>query len=336
MPPIRLIASALSLVANPAAAQTAAPLPKNERVGVWQAPVSATQLPLWPASVALAKPDSGARPEGTGNGTGLVARRLWHWASYVTRPTLTLYRPKGRNTGAAMLVMPGGGFEVIATDLEGTEICDWLTRLGMTCAVLKYRVPQAWPGGTRPTRLLALEDAQRAMALLRAKAGTLGIDPHRIGAIGFSAGAYLVANLSNADALSYPPRDAIDRQPTRPDVAVMLYTARLWDDGHGPNNLVLQPWARISAKAPPTLIFQAMNDSIDDVRHPMAYALALSAAGVPVDLRLYAIGGHAFGLRPTAAPITRRWPADLLRWLSDRRFGVSPRPSPLPSRGGVR
>lgn len=303
-----------------------APLPKNERPGVWQPGDGGEQLPLWPASVPLATPDSGGRAEATGNGTGLVAGRLWHWASYVTRPTLTLYRPRAAASRAAMLVIPGGGFEVVATDLEGTEICDWMTRQGMACAMLKYRVPQAWPGGRRPARLLALEDAQRAMALLRADAAALGIDNHRIGAIGFSAGAYLVANLSNAEGLSYPPRDAIDRQPTRPDVAVMLYTARLWDGHRGPTTLDLAPWVTISAAAPPTLIIQAMNDPMDDVRHPIAYALGLKAAGVPVDLRLYAEGGHAFGLRATAAPVTTQWPGELRQWLRDHRF-LAPEPT---------
>lgn len=146
-------------------------IPKDERQRLWQPPAGGTQVSLWPASISLAKPDTGDRPEGTGNGTGLVGGRRWHWASYVTRPTMTVFRPKGRNTGAAMLVLPGGGFEVVATDLEGTEICDWVIRQGMTCAMLKYRTPQVWPRVNgkqqRPTVLLALEDSQRAMGLLR-------------------------------------------------------------------------------------------------------------------------------------------------------------------------
>ncbi|MEK9212539.1 hypothetical protein [Sphingomonas sp. 2378] len=93
-------------------------------------------MPLWPASVALAKPDTGDEAEATGNGSPLVGGRKWHWASYVTRPTMTIYRPKGRNTGATMLVLPGGGFYAVATDLEGTEICDWVVTKGMTCVML--------------------------------------------------------------------------------------------------------------------------------------------------------------------------------------------------------
>lgn len=296
-------------------------VPKMERAGVWQPDADGEQLPLWPASTPLAKPDSGDRPEGTGNGTGLVGGRKWHWVSYVTRPTMTVYRPKGHNGGTAMLVLPGGGFEVIATDLEGTEICDWVVQQGMTCAVLKYRVPQAWPQKDgmqqRPGILLGLEDAQRAMGLLRQRASSYGIDPHKIGVIGFSAGAYLAANMSNTEERTYRIADAADRQSPRPDFAIVAYTARMLDDSKGKNSLALKPWVTISPKAPPTLILHAMNDPTDAIRQPMAYALALNDAGVPVDMRLYARGGHAFGMRPTADPISREWPGQVRQWLHD-------------------
>jgi acetyl esterase/lipase len=252
-----------------------------------------------------------------------VGGRKWHWATYITRPTMTIYRPKGRNTGAAMLVIPGGGFYAVATDLEGTEVCDWVTRQGMTCAMLKYRTPQVWPRvdgkQQRPKVLLGLEDAQRAISLLRERAATYGIDPHRIGAIGFSAGAYLVINMSNTAERTYPLTDAADQHSPRPDFAVVAYNARVLDNSKGRNSLELKPWVEISRQAPPTLIIHAMNDPVDDVREPMAYALALNDAGVPVDMRLYAKGGHAFGMRPTADPITRRWPQHLEEWLRDMK-----------------
>ena len=299
-------------------------MPKVEREGVWQPTAGGTQVPLWPADVPLAKPDTGNRPEATGNGSPLVGGRMWHWASYVTRPTMTIYKPEGRNTGAAMMVLPGGGFSAVATDLEGSEICDWVVRRGMTCVMLKYRTPQVWPnvGGRqqRPRVLLALEDAQRAMGLLRQRASTYGLDPRKIGVIGFSAGAYLVANMSNTEERTFTIGDAADRQSPRPDFAIVVYTARMLDNSGGKNSLELQSWVRISPTAPPTLIIHAMNDSVDDVRQAMAYALALNDAGVPVDLRLYAKGGHAFGMRPTSDPITSEWPGHVEQWL--RALGV--------------
>jgi len=301
-------------------------VPKVEKEGAWQPTDGGTQIPLWPANVPLTKPDSGNHPEFTGNGSPLVAGRKWHWATYVTRPTMTIYRPKGRNTGAAMLVIPGGGFYAVATDLEGTEICNWVISQGMTCAMLKYRTPQVWPREdgkqVRPKVLLGLEDAQRAISLLRERASTYEIDPHKIGAIGFSAGAYLVINMSNTVERTYSLTDAADRQSPRPDFAIVAYNARVLDDSKGKNNLELKPWVQISPEAPPTLIIHAMNDPVDDVRQPMAYALALNDAGVPVDMRLYAKGGHAFGMRPTADPITNEWPGEVKQWMQN--IGVLP------------
>jgi len=296
-------------------------VPKVEREGIWQPTPGGTQVPLWPANVALAKPDTGDHPEATGNGSPLVGGKMWHWASYVTRPTMTIYRPRGRNTGAAMMVLPGGGFYAVATDLEGTEICDWIVQQGMTCVMVKYRTPQVWPKANgkqqRPKVLWGLEDAQRAMGLLRQRASVYGIDPHKIGVIGFSAGAYLVANMSNTEERTYALTDAADRQSPRPDFAIVAYTARMLDSSKGKNSLDLQPWVKISPQAPPTLIIHAMNDPTDDVRHGMAYALALNDAGVSVDMRLYARGGHAFGMRPTADPITREWPGQVKQWLKN-------------------
>lgn len=296
-------------------------VPIVSRPGVWQAPVGGRQEPLWTADVPLAKPDSGDAPEITGNGSRIVGDRPWHWAASVTRPTMTVFRPKGHNSGTAMLVLPGGGFEVVAMDLEGTEICDWAVRQGITCAVLKYRVPQKWPvvngRQQRPKVLLGLEDAQRAMGLLRQRAARYGVDPHRIGVVGFSAGAYLAAAISNTEARTYPIADAADRQSPRPDFAVVAYTARMLDDSKGRNSLELRPWVTISPKAPPTLILHAMNDRTDPIRQPLAYALALTDAGVPVDMRLYAKGGHAFGMRPGRDPVTREWPGALAQWLRD-------------------
>lgn len=331
MPRLRLILPTLVAIGIAGAAcgqasKSGAPtapieVPKVEREGVWQPTAGGVQVPLWPADVALAKPDTGDHPEATGNGSPLVGGRKWHWASYVTRPTMTIYRPKGRNTRTAVMVLPGGGFYAVATDLEGTEICDWIVRQGITCVMLKYRTPQVWPKvdgmQVRPKVLLALEDAQRAMGLLRQRSATYGIDSHRIGVIGFSAGAFLVANMSNTEERAYPLADAADRQSPRPDFAIMAYGARMLDESKGRNTLGLKPWVKISPKAPPTLLIHAMNDPVDDIREPMAYALALNDAGVPVDMRLYAKGGHAFGMRATADPITTQWPEQVRQWLHD-------------------
>lgn len=296
------------------------PIPKVEHEGVpWVPGPGGQQIALWPEGLAIQPPDEN-RPEMTGSGSPLVAGRTWNWATFVTRPTMTIYRPAQKRSRGAVLVLPGGGYVAVAMDLEGTEICDWVTSQGLTCIVLKYRTPVAWRRGQPPETLLPLQDAQRAMGLLRQRAADYGIDPNQIGVIGFSAGAHLAAAISNADARTYDRVDAADDLALRPNYAVLLYTGRLWDRTGPRNNLTLAPWVEISRSAPPTLLIHAMNDPVDDVRHAMAYALALHDAGVPVDLRVFAGGCHAFGLRPTDDPITTQWPGMVLQWLRDIRM----------------
>ena len=286
---------------------------------IWQPGPEGEQIALWPDEVELDLPNYEGNPEMIGSGSPLVAGRTWNWATYISRPTMTIYKPKGENTGAAMLVLPGGGYAAVAMDLEGTEICDWITQHGVTCVVLKYRVPQVWRRengvGIPPDRLFALEDAQRAMSLLRDRSVSYDIDPNKVGVIGFSAGAHLATALSNADGTAYPPVDPADTQSWRPNYAIVMYLGRSLARRNPGMDLSLAQWAKVSAEAPPTLLIHAMNDSANDVRHAMAYGLALDAVGVPVDMRFYATGCHAFGLRPTSDPITTEWPIQAVRWL---------------------
>ena len=298
---------------------TAAPttIKKVSRTMVWKPGPEGDQVPLWPEGLAIQRPESD-KPEEVGNGSKLVAGRPWTYATYVSRPTMTIYRAKGRNTRAAILVLPGGGYEAVAMDLEGTEICDWITKQGVTCIVLKYRVPQAWHHDhveNAPKVQLALQDAQRAMGLLRTRASSYGIDTHKIGVIGFSAGGHLAAAVSNAEKRIYKPVDAADHEPSRPDFAILLYPGHLWAENSPKTSLKLSPWVEIRADAPPTLLIHSMSDPTDNVRHSLAYGLALNDVGVPVEMHLYARGGHAFGMRPTSDPITTEWPKLVVKWL---------------------
>ena len=290
---------------------------KVSRPMVWEPGPEGNQVPLWPAGLAIQRPESD-KPEEVGNGSRLVAGRPWHWATYVSRPTMTIYPPEGRNTRAAIVVLPGGGYKAVAMDLEGTEICDWVTKLGVTCVLLKYRVPQAWRHDgveQAPKVQLPLQDAQRAIGLLRHRASSYGLDPQKIGVIGFSAGGHLAAAVSNAGKLTYKPVDDADRELPRPDFAVLLYPGHLWAETSPKTSLTLSPWVEISSNAPPALLIHSMNDPVDDVRHSLAYGLALNDVGVAVEMHLYAGGGHAFGLRPTSDPITTEWPKLVEKWL---------------------
>jgi acetyl esterase/lipase len=291
---------------------------KVSRTMVWEPGPEGNQVPLWPDGLAIQRPESD-KPEEVGNGSRLIAGRPWNWATYVSRPTMTIYPPKGPNSRAAILVLPGGGYKAVAMDLEGTEICDWITKRGVTCVLLKYRVPQAWRLDRvekAPTVQLPLQDAQRAIGLLRHRASSYGLDPHKIGVIGFSAGGHLAAAVSNAEKLKYKSVDEADRESSRPDFAILLYPGHLWDETGPKTSLKLSPWVEISASAPPTLLIHSMNDPTDDVRHSLAYGVALNDLGVPVEMHLYARGGHAFGMRPTSDPITTEWPKLVEKWLN--------------------
>ena len=319
--PMRFSALAMLAMMVISSAIAAEPPSLSQQQG-WQPAAGFSQIPLWPEGLAIAKPEARGT-ESVRFGGGMVAGRHWTAVENVSRPTMTIYPAKARNSGAAILVFPGGGYGVLAIDLEGTEVCDWATSIGITCAVLKYRVPQNWwpkeCGCQRePQPFLPLQDAQRAMGLLRQQAKSLGIDPHKIGVIGFSAGGHLVTAISNAAGRSYAPVDAADRESARPDFAIALYPGHLWGgDKHLPfdkGDLKLMAFDHVGKDAPPTFIAQAEDDPMDDVRNAITYFLALKQAAVPVEIHLFAHGGHAFGLRPTAMPITH-WPLLAEQWL---------------------
>ena len=274
----------------------------------WQPSPGHTQVPIWPGTVPDAKfgaaPNTETVPE-----PGEVDN--------VSRPTMTVYPPKSNHTGAAVIVFPGGGYYVLAIDLEGTEVCDWLTSKGITCVLLKYRVPNSGMHGDgkrqiKPEAPMALEDAQRTVGLVRARAAEYHIDPHKIGVLGFSAGGHLVADIStHFDKRLYPAVDAADEVSCRPDFAVALYPGHLWISSGG---FALNPDVPVTSRTPPTFLLQAENDPVDSVNNSLVYYIALKKAGVPVEMHLYAEGKHAFGLRPTKFPITR-WPELVESWL---------------------
>lgn len=271
----------------------------------WQPAAGLKQMPIWPAAPPDAQPMPG--PETMVVRSEQVGGRPWRAVTHVDTPTMTVYPPNGRNTGAAVVVFPGGGFEVLAIDLEGSEICDWLTARGITCVLLKYRVPSAtydWHCHCRPHNFAlsvpSLQDAQRTLRLVRFHARDWHVDPHRVGVIGFSAGGYLVAEAStNYHKTLYPPTDAADRESARPDFALAIYPGHL-TRGDGK----LNPNVPVTADTPPTFILQAGDDDVDGVQQALTYYAALQAAKVPTELHIYARGGHAFGLRRTGAPIT--------------------------------
>jgi len=248
----------------------------------------------------------------------LVAGRPWIYINNVSRPTMTVYSPKGKNTGAAVVVFPGGGYQILAIDLEGTEVCDWLTSKGITCVLLKYRVPgeaKLPKSGAYPSSPEALEDAQRAVGLVRFHASEYHIDAKKIGVLGFSAGGHRVAAMSvHFDKRLYPEVEAADKVSCRPDFAVALYPGHL---STAEDSLALTPDIRnhLTRLTPPTFLLQNEDDDVDRIENSLSYYAGLKKVGVPVEMHLYAQGGHAFGLRKTKRPATG-WPQLVETWLN--------------------
>jgi acetyl esterase/lipase len=290
----------------------------SAQTNVWQPSPGHTQVPIWPGAAPDAQAQVVPGPENYTVTTNLIAGRPLVMVDNVSQPTLTVYSPKGTNTGVAMVVFPGGGYNELAIDLEGTEICDWLASRGITAVLLKYRVPTPKIGRYRESPL-ALQDAQRTIGLVRYHAGERQIDPHKIGVIGFSAGGHLAAATStHFDQRSYPPVDAADKVSCRPDFAIPCYPGHLWNEDEG---FKLNPNVPVTSNTPPTFLLQAEDDHVDHVEQVLVYYIAQKNAGVPVEMHLYAQGGHAFGLRPSKFPITG-WPRLVETWL--RTIGMIP------------
>ena len=287
----------------------------------WRSSVGST-IPLWPNGLpGGADQKSPGEFSRTGTNPRRFAGRPVTGVFNVTVPTLTVFKPARIRESAVILVFPGGGFQQLAIDLEGTEACEWLTGLGLTCVLVKYRVPNSnhhydarCDCGVTPRRLTALEDAQRAIRTVRAYAREWGINPHKVGVLGFSAGGYLVAQTSNITRPIYPPRDAIDRVSERPDVAIALYPGHLCRDGRH-----LEPGIRVTHGTSPTFLLHSRDDPTDPVCNSIVYARALNLAKVSNEVHLFTLGGHAFGLRETGTAISR-WPVLVEAWL--RRQGM--------------
>lgn len=272
------------------------PAPSHKTINVWPhgAPGAAANLP----------------PEGDTTTTkdNLIAGRPVIRLGNVSTPTLTLYTPKGKNTGAAVVVFPGGAYRILAIDLEGTEVCGWLNSIGVTCVLLKYRVPGTGP---YPESAAALQDAQRALGIVRSRAAEWHIDPHRIGVLGFSAGAHLAAALStHFEKRLYDPIDAADELSCRPDFAVIIYPGYL---AIAEQNFAFNAELHVTEQTPPTFLLQAEDDPVH-VENSIVYFMALKNANVPAEMHIYAQGGHGYGLRKTELPITG-WPHLVDTWL---------------------
>lgn len=265
---------------------------KNDTISVKSFKAS-NEIPIWIKGIPDAELVTG--DETIVNGT----------AKNVSNPTIKIFSPLKENSGVAVIVMPGGGYVDVAVELEGSEICEWLASIGVTGILLKYRVPNSGPHYYEdchcekdPIKPLALQDAQRAMGLVRTRAKEWNINPNKIGVMGFSAGGHLVADIStNYRKRAYALTDEIDKTSCRPDFGIVFFPGHLTN--HSTKPYELNNKIPVDSKTPPTFILQAANDPIDPIENSLVYFIALQKAKVKVEYHVYAEGGHAFGLDRT-------------------------------------
>ncbi|HTB62623.1 MAG TPA: alpha/beta hydrolase [Opitutales bacterium] len=237
----------------------------------------------------------------------------------VATPTLAVYRPaKDKDNGAAILICPGGGFYQLSMADEGASVATWLNSIGVTAFVLKYRIPNR---EGEPRYLAALQDAQRSMSIIRAKAAEMGIDPKRIGILGFSAGGQVAAEIETTyDKRQYDPIDDIDKNEIRPDFAALIYPGGIVQ--RGSEVPATTPDVQVSKTTPPTFL-SISNDDTNGSENAVYMYLALKKAGVSAELHVFSEGGHGYGIRPSPGPHAT-WPARLQDWMVFKKFIPAP------------
>ncbi|QDT08203.1 alpha/beta hydrolase [Planctomycetes bacterium K23_9] len=268
---------------------------------------------LWPTTPPGKAVDLPPEADKTKPEDKLIAGRRIIKLGNVSTPQITVYRPPAdRCNGTAVIICPGGGHHILAYDLEGTEVAQWLGTLGVTGIVLKYRVPFRDP---QRRWLAAVQDAQRAMSLARSNAAKWNLDPDRIGMCGFSAGGETAALTSlYVDDRKYDPIDAVDEVSYRPDFTMLIYpgaivqkdTSRLRED------------IQVTQDAPPMFFVHAFDDPVT-AHHSLSLATALKTAGASAELHIYESGGHGYGLRKTDAPVTQ-WTTHAEKWMKQQNL----------------
>lgn len=264
-------------------------------------------IPLWPDIAPGDKPNMPEEKVTTNKDNVAIMGN-------VSKPMITVYKPApDKNTGAAVVVCPGGGYSILAYDLEGTEVCDWLNSIGVTGVLLKYRVP----GRGEQKYSAPLQDAQRAMGMVRTHAKEWNIDPNRIGILGFSAGGHLAAAASNIyDTRTYPPIDDSDKESCKPDFTILIYPAYLTDKK---DFTKLAPELKVNSQTPPAFMTMSEDDPVH-VENVYTYSQALKANKVRSEVHVYPTGGHGYGLRPGKNPISTAWPRLAGEWMKAQGF----------------
>ncbi len=274
-------------------------------------------LRLWPGKAPGVELKVGPETDFTKPTDNLVAGKRLIRLGNVADPSVTVFLPPvGKRNGSAVVVCPGGGFSILAWDLEGTEVAEWLNGIGTAAIVLKYRVPT---GSQTPRWMAPAQDAQRALSLTRSKASEWGIRPDRIGVLGFSAGGHTAARAAcQVGRRLYDAADAVDQASCKADFVVLVYPAWLVDE----KEQKLLPEFKITSETPPMFLVHAFDDPIR-CESSLEMFRALKQAGVPSELHVYDAGGHGYGLRAVESLPVTQWPQRCREWLG-RRGSLKP------------
>jgi acetyl esterase/lipase len=220
--------------------------------------------------------------------------------AFVDQPSLTLFRaPADKANGAGLIICPGGAYNILAWPKEGLEVAEYFNSVGVTCAVLQYRVPRRNPD---TPHVEPLQDAQRAIRLMRHNGKAWGVDPERVGILGFSAGGHLTTMAGlHFKKPAYPGTDDVDKQSARPDFICPIYPAYYADER---TPAPLDALMKVTKETPPTFIAVTSDDKLRGYNSAQFY-LELKKAGVPAELHVYSLGGHGYGIRPSDKPISK-------------------------------
>ena len=271
-------------------------------------------LNLWPGKPPGDTKELPPEADQTKPTDALIAGRRIIKLGNVSIPQITVYRPpKEKDTGATIIVCPGGGHNILAYDLEGTEVAEWLNQIGVTAVLLKYRVPYRDP---EKRWFAAVQDGQRAVSLVRSKASEWGLDPKRIGILGFSAGGELAGLVSMFnEQRQYEPIDAVDQVSSRPDFTVLIYAAGWVERG----KTELRDYIKVTKDWPPTFFVHTFDDGVS-VLNTLLLAAELKKADVPSEVHTYAAGCHGYGLRHVDGRPVTDWPKQCEAWLKAMKF----------------
>ncbi len=276
------------------------------------------EMKLWPGTAPGEKPGViGPEKAEPGKETPPIIR-----VSNVSEPALAVYQPAPEKaTGTCVVIFPGGGYNILAYNHEGTEIADWFNSFGVTAVVVKYRVPRR---AELPKHLAPLQDAQRAIRLVRQNAEAWKIDPNRIGILGFSAGAHLtLLAATNYDEKVYEPIDATDKISAKPNFAAPIYLAYALGEKANKNTVgvPLEENIKITKETPPMFLSVADDDGVGSMGSVMTY-IKMKEVGVPCELHVFVKGGHGYGIRPDKGPAAE-WNVLCEKWM--RQIGVVPK-----------